>query len=81
MHSFPAQGSRTVAQYDYSPLIRLLVLTGLRVSEALGLRWQDIDLLGAAIHVRHSWSREGMLTEPKMKAGRRDVPIAPGTCS
>jgi len=42
------------------------------------LRWQDVDLLNATIQVRHSWSREGMLTEPKMKAGRRDVPIAPG---
>jgi integrase len=71
-------GSRKVAQYDYAPLIRLLVLKGMRVSEALALRWQDVDLLTATIHVRHSWSREGTLTQPKTKAGRRGVPIAPG---
>ena len=71
-------GSRKVAQYDYAPLIRLLVLTGMRVSEAIALRWQDVDLLDAMIRVRHSWSREGTLTEPKTKAGRRDVPIASG---
>jgi integrase len=71
-------GSRKLAQYDYAPLIRLLVLTGLRVSEALALRWQAVDLLEATIHVRHSWSREGTLAEPKTKSGRRDVPIAPG---
>jgi integrase len=71
-------GRRPGANYDYSPLIRLLVLTGLRVSEALALRWQDVDLLEATIHVRHSWSRDGRLTEPKTKAGKRDVPIAPG---
>jgi integrase len=71
-------GSRTVAQYDYAPLIRLLVLTGMRVSEALALRWQDVDILDATIHVRHSWGRDGALTEPKTKAGRRDMPIAPG---
>ena len=69
---------RTIAQYDYTPLIRLLVLTGIRVSEALALRWQDIDLLEATIHVRHSWSREGTLTEPKTKAAGGTVPIAPG---
>jgi integrase len=42
-------GKRKVAQYDYSPLVRLLVLTGMRVSEALALRWIDIDLLNAEI--------------------------------
>lgn len=35
-------------------------------------------MLDGTIHVRHSWSREGKLTEPKTKAGVRDVPIAPG---
>lgn len=71
-------GGRHEAQYDYAPLVRLLVLTGLRVSEALALRWQDVDLLGATIRVHHSWAREGRLTPPKTKAGVRDVPIAPG---
>jgi hypothetical protein len=37
-----------------------------------------VDFLSATIHVRHSWSREGTLTEPKTKAGSRDIPIAPG---
>jgi integrase len=71
-------GRRREANYDYPPLIRLLVLTGLRISEALALRWQDVDLLAATIHVRHSLARDGSLTPPKTKAGRRDVPIAPG---
>jgi integrase len=71
-------GARKVARYDYGPLIRLLVSTGLRVSEALALGLQDVDLLTGTIHVRHSWPRDGALTEPKTKAGTRDVPIAPG---
>jgi integrase len=37
-----------------------------------------VDLLDASIHVRHSLARDGNLTQPKTKAGRRDVPIAPG---
>ena len=71
-------GRRKQANYDYTALIRLLVSTGLRVSEALALRWQDVDLLTGTIQVRHSWSRSGQLTEPKTKAGRRPVLIAPG---
>jgi integrase len=71
-------GARTCAQFNYGPVIRLLVTTGLRVSEALALRWADVDLLDGLLHVRHSWSREGALTEPKTKAGRRDVPLSPG---
>lgn len=71
-------GRRRQARYDYAPLIRLLVSTGLRVGEALALRWRDIDLLSGVIRVRHSLSRSGELQPPKTRAGRRDVPIAPG---
>lgn len=69
---------RPQARYDYAPLIRLLVSTGLRVSEALALRWQDVDLLDATLRVRCSLARDGSLTEPKTRAGRRQVPLAPG---
>jgi integrase len=54
----------------------VLVFTGLRVSEALALRWKDIDLLGGVLHVRHSLNRDGTLGEPKTDAGRRDVPLS-----
>lgn len=71
-------GKRADARYDYSPLIHLLALTGLRVSEALALRWTDVDLLGAELHVRGSWSRTGELTAPKTAAGVRTTPLSPG---
>jgi integrase len=48
------------------------------VSEALALRWTDVDLLAAELHVRGSWSRDGAITAPKTEAGERDVPLAPG---
>lgn len=66
------------SRYDYSPLIHLLALTGLRVSEALALRWTDVDLLEAELHVRSSWSRSGELTDPKTAAGVRTMPLSPG---
>src|SRR5207344_3443852 len=71
-------GRRPEAQYNYAPLIHLLALTGMRVGEALALRWGDVDLLEGVVHVRHSWSRDGGLTAPKTAAGVRDVPLAPG---
>jgi integrase len=67
-----------VSRYDYAPLIHLLVLLGLRIGEAQGLRVKDVDLLGAELHVDHSWGRNGKLEAPKSVAGRRVVPLAPG---
>jgi integrase len=64
------------ARYDYSNLIRVLVLTGLRVSEVLALRKQDIDLLGGRLFVRHSLGRDGSLGLPKTAAGVRVVPLS-----
>lgn len=69
-------GRRPDARYDYSPLIRVLVATGLRVGEALALRKQDVDLLGGRLYVRHTWTRAGELSPPKTKAGKRVVPLS-----
>jgi integrase len=69
---------RRDANYNYAPIIHLLALTGLRVSEALALRWGDADLLGGELHVRASLSRDGDLTAPKTDAGARIVPLSPG---
>jgi integrase len=71
-------GKRSEARLNYAPLIQLLALTGLRVSEALALRWGDVDLLEGLLSVRHSLGRDGALGEPKTKAGERDVPLRPG---
>ena len=45
----PVRAIRTAAEpnvlnYPYGPLVRLLLLTGQRVSEAAGARWSEIDL-------------------------------------
>ena len=36
----------------YAPLIVLLAFTGMRIREALGLRWEDVDLDEATIRLR-----------------------------
>jgi integrase len=50
----------------------LLVLTGLRVGEALALRWRDIDLALGCLRVRQT-VYEGRFDDPKSKRSKRTV--------
>ena len=63
-------------QRQYRVLVQLLATTGLRISEAIALRWRDIELDGSTPHVsvRRAWVRE-QLGPPKSMHGRRNVPI------
>jgi integrase len=69
---------RPGSRYDYSAMIRVLVMLGLRIGEAQAIRVEDVDLLEGVLHVRHSWGRKGRLGPTKTKAGVRDVPLSPG---
>lgn len=70
------RGARPGNTYDYTPIITVAVYTGMRIGELLGLRWQDIDLKTATIHVRHQLSRTTRtIGPPKTEAGVRDIPI------
>lgn len=62
----------------YSPLWLLLVQTGLRRGEALGLRWQDIDWERKRLHVRQCvevLNGAAHLTTPKTAAAMRSVTL------
>jgi integrase len=59
------------------PLLLTAVYTGLRVSELRGLRWEDVDLKRAEIHVRQRADRYANIGRPKSEAGERTVPILP----
>ena len=61
----------------YRPLIVTMVFTGLRASEIRGLRWEDVDLDNAQIHVRQRADRYGAVGMPKSEAGQRTVPLPP----
>jgi integrase len=62
----------------YAPLVVLLVHTGLRIREALGLRWQDIDLDAATIRVRWQLAKDDLrYVNVKTAAGERDLPVVP----
>jgi integrase len=52
-------------------------LTGVRVSEQLGLLWEDVDLDRDTITIRRVQERDGALTDQtKTEAGTREIPIS-----
>jgi integrase len=59
------------------PLLLTAIFTGLRASELRGLRWQDIDLKRAVLHVRQRADRYQQIGRPKSAAGERTVPLPP----
>jgi integrase len=62
-------------------LFALLLSTGLRPSEALALKWTDIDLAGHKLRVNRKVTKvdgEWLYGPPKTKAGRRTVTLPEG---
>jgi integrase len=53
------------------------ILTGLRQSELLGLRWRDIDFEDGLIRVRSALDRHGNDVPPKTEHAVRDVVLIP----
>ena len=78
----PEEAARllSVARPDRFHALYVLALTcGLRQAELLGLRWADVDLDGAALHVRQQVYRlQGawVFSEPKTAAGRRTISLS-----
>lgn len=64
-------------------LFTVLLGTGMRIGECLGLRWQDCDFQGKIINVNHSLiyrvqengKMKFTVTTPKTKAGVRIIPM------
>jgi|SRR5215217_535478 len=67
----------TAAQGRWRPLLITAIFTGLRASELRGLRWSDVDLAKAVLHVRQRADRYHDIGMPKTDAGQRKVPLTP----
>ena len=70
--------------YHWWPLFTVLLGTGCRIGEGLGLRWQDLDFEKRTISINHSLvyypegsSRRSILkvSKPKTEAGIRIIPM------
>ncbi len=68
---------RIASAHRSGPLLITGITMGLRRGELLALRWRDIDLETASIHVRHSLERvkgRGLnLSEPKSEKAKRSL--------
>ena len=57
----------------------LLVSTGMRRGEVLGLRWSDLDLDKKTVYVQRSWvksqTQSAKFSEPKTAMSRRVIPL------
>jgi integrase len=63
-----------------SALFRLALTLGLRQGEALGLKWEDVDLDKRTLKVRHALQRINgrlILKEPKTEKSRRTLTLPP----
>jgi integrase len=61
---------------EWEPFFLLLAMTGLRIGEALELRWRDVDFGTKRLRVRRQFY-EGTVAPPKSKHGVRDIPLSP----
>jgi integrase len=70
---------QVAASHRLGLLFAFLWQTGLRIGEALALRWSDLDLPGGSLQVRRSVAEvSGRLVEgaPKTAAGLREIALA-----
>jgi integrase len=66
----------------YRTLITSALYTGMRISELLGLIWDDLDLATGTVHVRAQLSRANAAAPakrvpPKTPSALRQIPLAP----
>lgn len=70
----------------WRPVITVLLGTGMRIGECLGLRWEDVDFKANEIDVNHNLiyrknldgKCENHVNSPKTEAGKRKIPILGG---
>lgn len=67
----------TIKGDRFELLIYVYLYAGLRRSEALALRWSDIDMQKKTITVRHQVNEQRQLTDTKSAKGNRTLPILP----
>jgi len=68
----------TAQDATYAPLWLVLLATGMRRGEALGLRWQDVDMTKGLIRVHQTLvdvNGKVAIGEPKTKSGRRTIEL------
>ncbi len=63
------------AEGRYRVLVAVCLFAGLRISEALGLTWEDVDLETGHLRIRHQLNRNGKRVRLKTVTAQRDVVV------
>ena len=73
----PEQAFRIMMELEepYRTLVFLVAVTGLRISEALGLKWGDLDYDGKMIHLRRVWVGNDIVEQLKTDGSAAPVPL------
>jgi integrase len=68
--------ARPKAQRAYGDQVELMVRLGLRIGEASGLRFSDVDHAAKVVRVRRQFTKRGVAVEfTKTAAGNRRIPV------
>lgn len=88
-HWTPDEASRFLGAVPDDPdaaLWTLMLFTGVRIGEALALRWSDLDLTKGTARITRTISRDAAGREiiaegTKTDASRRTIPLVPACCA
>src|SRR6185369_5017883 len=56
-------------------LVILVAATGIRISEAMGLKWEDVDYQNKQINLRRVWVRDTVVDHLKTDDSEAPVPL------
>jgi len=62
---------------QWRPFVEFVAHTGMRIGEAIAVRWSDVNLDTRRVHVRRRWFR-GRFGPPKSAYGVRSIPLSAG---
>lgn len=73
----PEQAFRIMMELEepHRTLVFLVAVTGLRISEALGLKWDDLDYERQMIHLRRVWVGNDVVDHLKTDGSAAPVPL------
>jgi integrase len=73
----PEQAFQIMAELEdpYRMLVYLVAVTGLRISEALGLQWRDLDYEGKKIDLHRAWVGNELIEDLKTERSGAPVPL------
>lgn len=72
-------GNGYYRDYASAVLFKFLLATGLRIGEAIALRWDDIDLENGTVTVNKTLNGQRDVVPPKTKSGYRTISIDKST--